>query len=338
MLEEFIKIWFFTGLFTLFTIFLIIKLFPKIWLLDKPKKFWFSRKAIPYPAWIIIPLLFFWLSFFFIEISKPFLGFFIASFILVFVSFVDDLRNLNPFFRLFIQALCAGIIIFSGIWINEILNPFWWKIDLTFWKIDIFWHNFFPLADFLVFFWILLLTNSMNFFDWVSGNTSWISAICGWFLFILSILPPINQFDIWKIFLIFAIISTIFFIFDLEKPKILMWDSGSMFLGFSLAVFSVFAGGKMAIALILLAFPIFDLFFTIFRRWKNWKSIFKWDLEHFHHILVEKFWSRKKAVLIYLAICLLFWIPLFFLETTWKYILIFTIFIFIYLLQKNFRK
>lgn len=332
----FLILW--TIFLTLFGIFLVKKIFPKIWFLDNPKKFWYSRNPVPYPAWIIIPIIFFIIIFAIFPVSKQILGFFFASVILVATSFFDDRYWLSPIFRLWIQALSAWIIIASGIWISEVLSPIWWVLNLNIWWIEIFGHYFYPIADFLVFFWIIWMINSMNWADWVSWNTSWLAALSWWFLFFLAISPFVWQPDIAKMFLVFAVITTIFFFFDLEKPSVLIGDSGSMFLWFAIAVFAVFAWWKMATAMIVMWIPIFDAFYTIFRRIKNWQNPMKWDMEHFHHILLDKWFSRKNSVLIYILLSASFWIPTIFLETEWKFILLIILCVFMIFLEIFLRR
>lgn len=316
---SYLSLWLLSALLTLTFILLVIYIFPKIWLLDNPAKYWFDRKPVPYAAWVIIPIVFFAVSFFIFPITKPFIWFFISSLILVIVSFIDDIKNINPYIRLWVQWLCALIIIYSWIWINEILNPFWWEIDLTSSKFEIFNGTFYLIADSLVFFWIIWMINSMNWIDWISWNASGVSAIAWWILFFLAKSSVVWQFDMSQLFLIFASICTVFFFFDLDKPRILMWDSGSMFLGFSLAVFSVIAWWKIATTLMLMVIPLFDAFFTIFRRFKEGRSLLKWDSKHFHHILLEKGLSRKSSVFLYIWTCLMFWLPALFFDTTGKF-------------------
>jgi len=335
---EYLKLWLTTLIITLIWIFLVLKIFPKLWLVDNPKKYWHKRLPVPYPAGFLIPVIFFAIAFFIFPITKPFIWFFIASMLLLFTAFLDDLKWLSPYLRLWIQAICWLIIIASWIWINEILQPFWWNINLTNFSIPFWEHNFYIFADTLIFLWIIWMTNTINWVDWVSWNVSWLWAIWWWILFFLAKSGFVWQADLAQLFLVFAVICTVFFIFDLENPKILMWDSWSMFIWFALAVFSVFAWGKMATTIIIMWIPIFDAFFTVYRRIKNWDSPAKWDMKHFHHILIEKGLSRRNSVFVYLFLCSLFWIPTFFLETEWKYILLSVLIIIIFYLEVRLRK
>ncbi len=332
-----------SALLTLASILLVMYIFPKIWLIDKPNKYWFNRKPVAYAAWVIIPIIFFWISFFILPINKPFIWFFISSLILVTVSFIDDIKHINPLIRLVVQAFCALIIIYSWIWINEILHPFWWEIDLTTYKLHIWTWSFYLIADSLLFFWIILMINSMNWIDWINWNASWVSAVAGWILFFLSKSSVVAQNDMALVFLVFASICTVFFFFDIEKPKILMWDSGSMFLWFSLAVLSVIAWWKIATTLMIMIIPLFDAFFTLFRRFKDGNSLFKWDLKHFHHILLEKWLSRRSSVIVYIIICFLFWLPALFFDTVWKFVsiivaVVIVFFLELFLRRRNFNK
>lgn len=335
---SFLNLWILTGIITTSLIYFIRYLFPKIGLLDNPKKYWFNREPIPYSTWIIIPVIFFWIAFFLMPINKAFIWFFISWSILSITSFIDDKINLNPLFRLFIQWICAVIIISSWIWINEILNPFWWKIDINTYSLWFLNFNFHLISDSLIFIWIILIINSINWFDWVSWNVSWIWAISWWILFFLSNSSIVAQHDIAQISLVLAIICSIFFIFEIDPPKLLIGDSWSMFVGFAIAILSIIAWWKIAITLILVAIPIIDAFYTIYRRLKKGDSPFRWDMDHLHHILLKKWLSRKSIVIAYSTICLIFWLMSLFLNTTWKYITIFLLIVITIYFENKIRK
>ena len=86
-----------------------------------------------------------------------------------------------------------------------------------------------------------------------------------------------------------------------------MEDTGSNFIGFTLAVISILGVAKTYTAIIVvapllvLALPIFDTSFAIIRRIikeKSLKAVFKADRGHLHHKLVDKGYSQKQAVFI----------------------------------------
>jgi UDP-GlcNAc:undecaprenyl-phosphate GlcNAc-1-phosphate transferase len=78
-----------------------------------------------------------------------------------------------------------------------------------------------------------------------------------------------------------------------------------MFMGFSLAVLAIFAGAKIATAILVLAIPIIDFVWVIGERIRNGKSIFKPDKNHLHHKLMELGWSQKKIALHYYAVTMI---------------------------------
>ncbi len=93
-----------------------------------------------------------------------------------------------------------------------------------------------------------------------------------------------------------------------KTKKIFMGDSGSNFLGFSLAVVSILGMVKIAAAfsmllpIVILAVPIFDTLFAILRRVIARKSPFEPDASHLHHRIADLGFShRQTAVIIYLV-------------------------------------
>jgi UDP-GlcNAc:undecaprenyl-phosphate GlcNAc-1-phosphate transferase len=93
-----------------------------------------------------------------------------------------------------------------------------------------------------------------------------------------------------------------------KKAKIFMGDSGSNFLGYSLAVVSIMGMVKVAalfsmlIPMVILAIPIFDTGFAVVRRLLQGKSPFEPDNSHLHHRIANLGYSHKQTVLIILLI------------------------------------
>ena len=102
-----------------------------------------------------------------------------------------------------------------------------------------------------------------------------------------------------------------FLIHNFPPAKIFMGDTGSLFLGFMIAVISLL-GFKMTtitsllVPLLILAIPIFDTLLAIFRRLLKGESIGTPDKEHFHHQLLKMKFSTRKSVLIIYFINILF--------------------------------
>jgi UDP-GlcNAc:undecaprenyl-phosphate GlcNAc-1-phosphate transferase len=133
----------------------------------------------------------------------------------------------------------------------------------------------------------------------------------------LLIIFVLNGSSMISIVLITALAGALvgFLPFNFAPAKTFMGDTGSNFLGFSLAVISILGSAKtytaavIVLPLIVLGLPIFDTIWAIIRRLikgKSLKAVFKADKGHLHHKLVAKGFSQKQAVLILYGISAIF--------------------------------
>lgn len=316
---------------TLFFTKLALKLFPKWGLIDKPQNYGLKRAPIPYYGGLIIFFAIALNLLIFLPIDKHLIGFLIAGGLLVITSFIDDKRGVSPYLRLLIQLLAAIILIISGIGIEVITNPFGGELELNLWKIPFnlngITYHFMILADLFTVIWVMGMINTMNWLDGISGLTSGIATIAGLALGFLSLTEKVNQPEIAIISFVLAATAFAFWLFDFYPPKILMGDTGSMFLGFTLAVIGIYSGGKVATAFLVMGFPILDAAWVILRRIKSGKSPFKGDLKHFHHRLLEIGLTERKALLFIYFICATFGISALFLDTRGKFIAMILMFV-----------
>ena len=111
-----------------------------------------------------------------------------------------------------------------------------------------------------------------------------------------------------------------FLLFDFYPAKMLMGDTGSIFLGFTLATLAIFSGGKVATAFLIMGIPILDAAWVILRRLKNKQSPFKGDLNHIHHRLLDIGISPRKALICMYTLCAVFGVSALFLDTKGKLI------------------
>ena len=105
---------------------------------------------------------------------------------------------------------------------------------------------------------------------------------------------------------------TLGFLFHNFNPaSIFMGDSGSMFLGYMIAVISLLGYKNVTftsfiVPIFLLAIPILDTLFAILRRLVNKKPISEPDKEHLHHQLLNLKLSHRNVVLVIYLIDSLF--------------------------------
>lgn len=300
---------------------LALRYYPKLGLMDRPKKYGLKRKPIPYPGGLAIYLAFLMSFMTFVPINSNTLAVLFAVSILVAVSFIDDRIGLPPILRLAVQFLSSGILVWGGMGITSITNPFGGSFALD--AVTIFPEKIFLYSALLTIAWVMVMVNAYNWIDGVPGMASSIAFVSFLILFLLSIRPGFHYLD-QTLAISFALIGMAlsggFLFFDFPPPRMIMGDTGSMFLGFLLAVTAIISGGKIATTVLVLGFPILDFMWVIVRRIYKKQSPFKGDLMHFHHRLLKAGFSEGKVVVFYAAAGIVFGSLALMLHTEGKFI------------------
>ncbi len=333
MILSYLFIFLLSSVLSLLLIFLFKRLFYKYNILDNPKKYWLKRDPIPYSMWIVFFISFFLISFFFIDYNYKLWLIWVFWFFITCISFLDDMLNVSAKVRLIFQIIIWAIIWITSIKIWYISNIFGWIVNLETHFIEIFNYTIYLIPLFFTILWYVFIFNALNWSDWIQGNTSWLSAISFLILFFLWIILFARddyawwiqnaEFIMWiSIILVWIIIP--FWWFDIRE-KILMWDSGTMFLGFMLATLAIIAWGKIATVLVVFWIYAVDAIYVIIKRILNNKNPLQWDFSHLHHRLLD-IWLKKKQVLwLVYSLSFLFWLTALFLDRTWKIIVFFII-------------
>ena len=102
-----------------------------------------------------------------------------------------------------------------------------------------------------------------------------------------------------------------FWSFNRPPASIFMGDSGSLFLGFSLAILSIWVMGVTTVAqsmlpLLIMAIPILDTTFSVFRRLLKGIPFYSADNDHLHHRLISKGFSPTQAMVLLIVVSVLF--------------------------------
>ena len=317
-------------------IFLCSKLFYKFDILDNPKKYWKNRAPIPYWVGIIFFIVFFIVSYFFVEHNYKLYLLWFFWWIVTIISFIDDRLDVSAKIRLLIQIIIWAVIWITSIKIWYVSNIFWWIIDLQTYNFEILNHTIYIIPLIFTIIWYVFIFNALNWSDWIQANTSWLSIISFFILFLLwYILFNRDNYEwgienaifIMKLSIILVWILIPFFYFDI-KSKVLMWDSWTMFLWFMLASLAIISGWKIATVLVVFWIYVVDAIYVIIRRLYNKKSPLSWDFTHLHHRLLDIWLSRKQVLTIIFSFSFIFWITALFLDKTWK-IIVFVIIIFV---------
>ena len=224
------------------------------------------------------------------------IGFLLGITVLGVVCYIDDVKGIPSLAKLAAQIVAAIIVVAFGVQIENISIPF------TEGKIVV--NEIFSYI--LTVCWIVGITNAINLIDGLDGLSSGVTLIsCLSLLMVFAL----NGSPLIAIVLITALAGAIvgFLPFNFNPAKTFIGDTGSNFMGFSLAIISILGVAKTYTALVLIApiiilgMPIFDTLFAIFRRivkGKSIKAVFKPDKGHLHHKLMAKGYTQKQAVLI----------------------------------------
>lgn len=301
--------------------FLILKFFPKWGIMDRPERYGHTRNPIPYPGGVSIVISFVLGVLFFFPLTSELVGFLAGGVLLAIVSFLDDRIGIHPLLRLGMQLLLAGILVWSGIKIVYISNPF----GPTAFELS-------PLLSTLITTaWVIGLINTTNWLDGVPGVAAGTSTVAGISLGALSLTPLVDQPDLALMCFLFAAANLGFFFFNIAPPKMLNGDTGAMFSGYVIAVLSIISGGKMATVFLVLALPLFDAATVIFHRLREKRSpLHGKDEKHLHDQLLKKGLSDRQVMLLFLSISVLFGFSAFYLKTLGKISLLVLIGVFVF--------
>jgi UDP-GlcNAc:undecaprenyl-phosphate GlcNAc-1-phosphate transferase len=222
-------------------------------------------------------------------------GILLASLFLVGIMVIDDLRGLNPYLKLVIQIIAAGLIVWSGVSYDFIRTPF--SMGTIY---------FGALAPVISVLWIIIVVNGINWLDGLDGLATGVTAIAAGILFFLSLKPMVNQPSTALMLAILAGAAIGFLLLNFNPAKIFLGDSGSHFLGLMLATLAIISGGKVATAVLVLGIPLFDAFWVITRRVLHRHSPFYADSRHLHHRFLKIGWGQRRTVLFFYLITIIF--------------------------------
>ncbi len=173
----------------------------------------------------------------------------------------------------------------------EVLDlPFVRPIDLPLW-----------IGVAIVVFWIVALMNMMNFIDGVDGLAAGQAAIIAATFAIIAASYSRTGIAVLAASTSGAALGFLPHNWRKGGARIFMGDSGSMLLGFLLAVISVqgvlktTAAISLVIPLALLAVPILDTSFVVLKRLKHGVSIASPDRWHLHHRLLNVGLSPRRV-------------------------------------------
>ena len=240
----------------------------------------------------------------FLPLEKEIISIIIGGTVIVIGGIIDDLKELKPKTKFMFQIIAGLILIFGDVKVDFITNPFTKNSSLLY-------LNWLSIP--ITLFWVVGITNTLNFIDGLDGLSAGVAMISSITLMIVASKGYTSNY-ISVIIMSAAIAGAClgFLPFNFNPAKIFMGDTGALFLGFMLAAITI-EGVMKSVAtiaivapILILSVPIFDTTFAIFRRLLNGQSISAADKGHLHHRLLSRGYSQRKSVLILYGISAIF--------------------------------
>ena len=234
------------------------------------------------------------------------------------VGVVDDVRGLGAGPKLLVQCSAAALVVAGGCVVREVTNPFTGGATALGW-----------LAVPVTVLWVVGITNALNLVDGLDGLASGVGLIVAGTLCLVSL--GLGRTDIAVLAGILAGALVGFLYFNFNPATIFLGDSGSLFLGYALAVLAIESAHKGTTAVLVLApmlalgFPIVEMLLTVARRLlvalhierldpdrnvyrlltAGPASVMHADRDHIHHRLMAIGLSHRRAVLVLYGACVL---------------------------------
>jgi UDP-GlcNAc:undecaprenyl-phosphate GlcNAc-1-phosphate transferase len=211
------------------------------------------------------------------------------------LGLVDDLRGLSPWPRLALE-IGAGI----GVWTT--ISSGWLPGPR-------------PLQAVATVCWVVIVTNSFNLLDNMDGLAAGVAAVSSIFLFAVAV--ENGQYLLGTLALALAGCAVGLLRYNFRPARIYMGDSGSLFLGFVLAVLSLDLRLRAAtpatfvVPVLIVGVALFDTTLVSITRVLHGRTPLQGGLDHVSHRLVFVGLSTRAAVcLLYSVGVALGWVAL----------------------------
>jgi UDP-GlcNAc:undecaprenyl-phosphate/decaprenyl-phosphate GlcNAc-1-phosphate transferase len=212
----------------------------------------------------------------------------IAGTVLAIAGLADDFRPLPWQSRLGLQFAVAAIIVAFDVRVSIFHSDPW-------------------IGRAITVLWFVVLVNSFNFLDNMDGLSSGIALIVS-VMFAAMMLNRVGdpRWLVGGFFLVLAGSLCGFLVHNWNPARIFMGDSGSYFIGFSIAAMTVLGTfyspddpreHAILAPLCVLAIPLYDITSVVWLRLREGRSPFQPDKRHFSHRLVALGLKPVQAVM-----------------------------------------
>ena len=288
---------------------LVIAFFKKRGWVEDPKKAKHPKvihtKPVPRGGGIPIFIAVLASAIIFLPLDSHLIAILLAAFLNLAIGLTDDVYGSSPYTRLMANFVSALIIVFAGIGIAVITNPFGGVFHLDQPQFQFFFlgqeRTIWLLSDLFTIFWIIWCMNIINWSGGVDGQLPGFVIIAALTIGTLS-LGFSQDIAQWPVIILAGAVAGAylgFLPFNFYPQKIMPGYSGKSLAGFFLAVLAILSGAKVATAILVLAVPMIDGVITIIRRITKGRSPVWGDAEHLHHLMLKIGVPKPKIALYY---------------------------------------
>ena len=204
------------------------------------------------------------------------------------VGFYDDLLGLSPWRKLAGQFAAAMYASWVGI---RLATPAGYTGPAI-------------AIDLIGIFWLVLCSNAFNLIDGLDGLATGVALIASASLLLAALIHHNPGLALVITPLIGALLGFLYYNFN--PASVFLGDCGSLLIGFLLGCYGLMwnqhanTGLGMFAPFVALAFPVFEVALSIFRRFVRNRPIFGSDRNHIHHRILSLGVShRNTALLLY---------------------------------------
>lgn len=239
--------------------------------------------------------------------SEP-LGIVLAAGIILAVGTRDDIKEVSAPARVLATVFAGMVLVWFGVTMFYFRVPFLGVIQVS--------NDWIPIVTVV---WLLVMVQAINLIDGLDGLAAGIVAIGSTAFFIysrhLSGLGLLSEPNLGPLIAIITVGVCVGFLpYNFNGASIFMGDGGAYLLGLLMAVSTSVVGGRadpttqafsgqtyfflapLAIPLIILGVPIFDVLFAIVRRVRKRQGFAIADRGHLHHRLINLGHGPRRAV------------------------------------------
>ena len=211
-----------------------------------------------------------------------------GALILAFVSLYDDFKGASRLLRFLTHLFVALLVVIS------LGNPLA-SLGLTEW-----------LEVSIAVFWVVALTNIYNFMDGIDGLAGGQTVVMALFLFLVSQVMGLSCIAILALLL--AASASGFLIYNWAPAQVFMGDVGSVFVGYSFAVWTLIIA-SLGHDLIWTAFLplvpfVFDASFTLVVRLSRRENVLRPHRSHVYQRLVSQGYSHRLVSGVYYGLAI----------------------------------